>query len=294
MKSSYLTNLILICIVASLFLFSRHSSTPDIDTNSFELIDVKAINDIQLKRAHRDGIKLIRKGDRWQIIQPVNAAANRVRASLLLSILDSPSHNQLAQPSEKVLKQLGLKPIKLSLKLNEHLFVFGDIEPLNKHRYVLYKNTVYLMDDNIAPLLNATAASFINNRLIANNHQITSIQLPLLDDTQLSTTQTISIERNNDHWQSQPQFDSTERLATLIEFWQQAEAMQVTPLTDEDTVNLANMIITVSSKEPATQMTFGLQLTDRNLFIIDHNKMLKYQFPNAMAHQLFLNKKDLY
>jgi uncharacterized protein DUF4340 len=293
MKTSYLTNLVLVCIIAALFWFSQQTTTPDITINSFEHIDVHTINDIQVKREHRDTIKLLKHNSNWKVVQPIEAAASNLRAILLLSILDSPSHNQLVHPSDETLIQLGLKPIKLSLQLNEHVFIFGDNEPLNKRRYVLYKDTVYLMDDKISPLLNATAASFINNRLIANNHEITSIQLPLLDDNQLSTTQSIIIDRNNDHWQSLPQINSTGSLTNLIKHWQQAEAMQVIPIIAEDIANSEDIIMTIGIKERNKLTTLGIQLTERNLFLIDNNKKLKYQFPAAMAQQLFFNHKDL-
>jgi hypothetical protein len=290
MKSSYLTNLVLVCVIAALFWFSRQAATPDITANVFHHIDVHTINDIQLNREHGNDIKLHKQGTDWKIVQPINAAANTTRVKLLLSLLVSSSHNQLTHPSDETLKQLGLKPIKFSLRLNEHLFIFGDREPLNKHRYILYQNTVYLMDDNITPLLSANASSFINNRLIASQYNINSIQLPLFDGQQLSATNNIAIELNNSHWQSLPAIDSTDKLTKLIAFWQQAEAMQVIPVTEEDTTTLDNMQVTINFEELNTPVIFLIQLTASNLFITDQNKKLKYQFPAAIAQQLFVNK----
>ena len=292
MKSSYLTNLVLICVIAALFWFSQQSTTPEVTSNSLKHIDVHTIEDIQLKRENSDDIRLLKQDINWHIVQPINARANTTRVNLLLSLLDSPSHSQLIHPSDEILEQLGLKPRKLSLQLNEHLFVFGDSEPLNKHRYVLYQNTVYLMDDNITALLNANANSFINNRLIADQYNINSVQLPLFDGKQLSSTDTIAIELNNSHWQSLPVINSTDKLTKLINFWQQAEAMQVIPVTKENIARLENRQVTITFEKLNTPAMFLIQLTERNLFIIDQNKKLKYQFPAAMAQQLFLNKES--
>jgi len=292
MKSSYLTNLVLVCVIAALFWFSQQATTPEDASNSFQHIDVHAINDIQLKRENSDDIQLLKQDINWHIVQPINAAANTTRVNLLLSLLDSPSHSQLIHPNDETLEQLGLKPRKLSLQLNEHLFIFGDREPLNKHRYVLYQNTVYLMDDNITALLSANANSLINNRLIASQYKINSIQLPLLDGLKLSATDTIAIELNNSHWQSLPAINSTDKLAKLIEFWQQAEAMQVIPVTEENIASVENKQVTITFEELNTPAIFLIQLTDRNLFITDQNKKLKYQFPAAMAQQLFINKES--
>jgi uncharacterized protein DUF4340 len=292
MKSSYLTNLILVCVIATLFWFSRQTTTPDITNHSFEYIDVHTINNIQLKRENRDDIKLHRQDANWKIVQPINAAANTTRINLLLSLLGTSSHSQLDHASDETLKQLGLNPIKLSLQLNEHLFIFGDREPLNKYRYVLHQNTVYLLDDTITPLLNASASSFINNRLIAKQYNINSMQLPLFDGKQLSATNTIYLELNNSHWQSLPVIDSTDKLTMLIDFWQQSEAMQVSPVTEDDMASLANIQVIINFEESSTPATFLIQLTARNLFIIDLNKKLKYQFPAAMAQQLFIDKES--
>jgi uncharacterized protein DUF4340 len=292
MKSSYLTNLILVCVIATLFWFSRQTTPPDITNNSFEYIDIHTINSIQLKRENRDNIKLHKQDANWKIVQPINAAANTTRINLLLSLLGSSSHSQLDHVSDEILKQLGLNPIKLSLQLNEHLFIFGDREPLNKHRYVLHQNTVYLLDDTITPLLSANANSFINNRLISNQYKISSMQLPLFDGKKLSATNTIYLELNNSHWQSLPAIGSTDKLTRLIDFWQQSEAMQVSPVTEDDMASLANIQVIINFEESRTPATFLIQLTARNLFIIDLNKKLKYQFPAAMAQQLFIDKES--
>lgn len=292
MKSSYLTNLVLVCVIAALFWFSQQATIPEDTSNSFQHIDVHAINDIQLKRENRDDIQLLKQDITWHLVQPINATANTTRVNLLLSLLDSPSHSQLIHPNDETLEQLGLKPRKISLQLNEHLFVFGDREPLNKHRYVLYQNTVYLMDDNITALLSANANSLINNRLIVSQYKINSMQLPLLDGRQLSSIDTIAIELNNSHWQSLPVIHSTDKLTKLIEFWQQAEAMQVIPVTEENIASVENKQVTITFEDLNTPAIFLIQLTDRNLFITDQNKKLKYQFPAAMAKQLFLNKES--
>lgn len=292
MKSSYLTNFVLVCIIAAIFWFNQQATTPEDNSNSFKHIDVHTINEIQLKHENNDDINLLKQDSNWQIVQPINAAANSTRVNLLLSLLDSPSHNQLLHPSDETLTQLGLKPIKSSLQLNEHIFVFGDREPLNKHRYVLYQNTVYLMDDTITPLLSTNASSFINNRLIADEYNITSIQLPFFDSQQFSTAESIAIDRNNGHWQSLPAISAIDKLSKLIAFWQQAEAMQVIPVTETDMSSLDNMQVIINFEEAITPTILLVQLKGHNLFILDLHKKLKYQFPIAMAQQLFINKES--
>ena len=141
MKSSYLTNLILIIVIAGLFWLTQQASAPDDSYKKLSNVSADIINDITIKHAHRNDIKLHKQTTGWKIIQPIAADGNRTRIRLLLSLLSAPIHNQLNDITDTSLKKLGLKPVKVSLQLNQQLFVFGDVEPISKRRYVLHNNT---------------------------------------------------------------------------------------------------------------------------------------------------------
>ncbi|OUR64575.1 hypothetical protein A9Q79_04525 [Methylophaga sp. 42_25_T18] len=226
MKSSYLTNLVLVIVIviviASLFWFNQQASSPNDTYNKLSDISAGIITDITINRKQGEDIKLHKHTSGWKIVHPIVADGNHTRIRLLLSLLSAPIHNQLHDVDDTSLEKLGLKPIQVSLQLNEHMFAFGDVEPLSKRRYVLHNNNVYLIDDQVSPLLNTNVASFIDNRLLSATAQITKIQLPQLLNGQLAASTPLTIAKNDDRWSSSPQSYSADKLAALVASWQQA------------------------------------------------------------------------
>lgn len=288
MKSSYLTNLILLIVIAGLFWFSQKSST----TNNTEvaLSDIKAdeINSILITRTERPEIKLSKHTTGWQLTQPISTDGNKTRIDLLLSLLSSTIHSQLNHPSDEMLKQLGLKPAILSLKLNEQLFVFGGIEPIDKRRYVLFNDTVYLIDDLVAPLLNVNATSFIDNRLFPLSDQVHKLQLPLLKDSELDASSNITISNQAGIWESVPIGFSKNKLASVVASWQQAAALQVTQKVLDKSDQNDSVAMQVWFNEAAIPVEFIIRIDNRSLYITNIEKQLNYHFPAALAQQLFL------
>lgn len=290
MRNSYLINLFLVFIVVGLFWFSSHTSTTsDTDITKLSDIETNVINSILITRLDKPEIKLTKQSSTWKIIQPIEAAGNKTRIKLILSLLSSPIHNQLSHPSDDVLKNLGLKPIKLSLQLNNDVFVFGDIEPIGKRRYVLYENTVYLIDDKVSPMLIANVASFIDNQLLPVNTQITKIQLPQLNNDNFDASSSVTFIPEGNIWTSTPQVYPTEKLAATISNWQQASAMQVRPANKLDKDNKSATPVLLWLNNQAEPIKFDVQMDERNLYLLNSDKQLRYQFPASLVHQLFLS-----
>ncbi|MDQ7072686.1 MAG: hypothetical protein Q9N32_03035 [Gammaproteobacteria bacterium] len=88
------------------------------------------------------------------------------------------------------------------MQFNDHIFQFGTTEPISQHRYILHNNSVYLIDDNVAPLLKANAASFIDNKLIPLKRPILKISLPTINQQQEWSSKNIIIEQKDGHWYS--------------------------------------------------------------------------------------------
>jgi len=285
MKSSYLTNLILTIVIASLFWFNKQNTSPNETANYLSDVNAQSINAITIKRVQRKEIKLLKQASGWKIVRPITADGNHTRIRLLLSLVNTPIHSQLHDVDDASLEKFGLKPINVSLQLNEQLFTFGDIEPLSKRRYVLHNNSIYLIDDLISPLLNANMASFIDNRLLSASEQITEIQLPQLINGELDAANPLTVTKIKDSWSSSPQSYSVEKLTALIASWQQASALQVSHSTTTDDTGI---YVLLWLNEQRTPVEFMIQLDNRNLFLTNNKKQLRYQFPAAFAQQLLL------
>ncbi|RKZ79075.1 MAG: hypothetical protein DRQ35_04895, partial [Gammaproteobacteria bacterium] len=161
MKSSYLRNIVLLLLIVGLYWFNNRNNTVINNAEQLTAINSSEIQLITITRPNVDEITIEKTSSGWQISHPIKARANNTRIALLLGLLNSYSYAQQANDSNSMLEQYGLAPEKVSLKLNDYQFQFGDTETISKHRYVLHNDTIHLIDDQVTPLLNANVISFI-------------------------------------------------------------------------------------------------------------------------------------
>jgi len=284
MKKSYLTNVILLLLIIGLYWFINYQPV-QVESHRLSTLLAKQVHDIKIQRYKRDDIVLHKEGQQWHIKQPIQASANTTRINLILDLLSSHSQGQLNLDSKLSLQQYDLDPAKITLQINDQQFEFGNTEPLSKYRYILYDNIIHLLNDTVAPLLNANAASFINNRLFSEELNITRLSLPALDNQQVHSA-FLSIKLIDGHWKTQGDTLSTDQLTSLVTAWQNAYAMQVLPLTADKIQHAIGQDITVEFSNQTT-VTLLLQFNHQTMSLIDAKKKLKYQFPLSVTEQLF-------
>lgn len=279
MKSQYLINTALIILVLGLYwLLNQPPQTPQ-----QQIINQTSPSDITKITITRDGLDTIvlqKTAADWQLSQPFQAPANNKRVKLLLSILAATSHGQLSHADSNTLNQLGLNKTSTLLQLNDNYFQFGEIESISKRRYVLHNDLIHLIDDSVVPLLNANAASFIDNKLIPLNKQISKLTIPTLN------TDSIAIEQKQGHWTSDNNKLSTDQLTILIEAWQHAYALQVLPLNTAKLPLSEPHKVVVWYHNQAEPTEFELQSDDRTLYLNNSQQQLSYQFPRSIMQQL--------
>jgi len=288
MKTSYLTNIILLLIIVALFAVSQQQDPAHpVETS---LTNIQARNDkkITIRRQDSTDIELQQTKSHWQLTHPIQAPANTTRINLLLSLLTTTPHRETIANNNEFLAQLGLYPETLSLQLDQHHFTFGDLEPISKGRYILYNDTVYLIDDHISSLLKVNAASFIDNQLIAKTTPITQLKMPLLTNNKL-VDELIITNNSSAEISSSPAYSSG-TLNKLVQQWQQVTALQVT--SSQHQLPQANKVL-LWTKNSASPTEMLIQLDERKLIITNINKQLSYHFPAAVATQLFLSTNDL-
>lgn len=279
MKSSYLINSVLIALALGLYwLLNQPQPTPQ--QQKISQISPSDITTITIIRDGLDTISLQKTAANWQLSQPFQAPANNTRVKLLLSILTATSYAQLASADSNTLNQLGLNKTSALLQLNDNGFQFGEIESISKRRYVLHNDLIHLINDNVAPLLNANAASFINNKLIPLNNQISKLSIPA------PNTNSITIKQKQGRWISDNKALSSDQLALLVEAWQHAYALQVLPSNTAKLPSSEPQRITVWYHNQAEPVVFELQSDDKSLYLNDSLQQLSYQFPISIMQQL--------
>jgi hypothetical protein len=276
MKLSYLTNLILVIFVLLLLWLNNQ---PDNDSQSVQTVSeikVDSITSITIDRIGRKSIQLQQINSDWQLIRPFQAKANEKRIALLLSLLTHSSQQRLNIDANTDLAQYGLTMPKLSLTFNELLFEIGDPSPIQKGRYVKHNNTIYVIDDAIAHLVNSSANSFINNQLIPQKYKLVKLELP-------NTT----FELIDGHWRSSNNFNQN-LVLRIVENWQHAQALQV--LSKADTTTLADITLWFDNKNQPLRL--AMQLNQQNLSLYDIDAQLSYQFTGNFAEALFLTDQS--
>ncbi|MDT8371230.1 MAG: DUF4340 domain-containing protein [Gammaproteobacteria bacterium] len=288
MKSRYLINLLLVIIVLVLYWFNSQT-VPSSDNSYSPLTSIarESITSITITSPNNDTILLTKQDNGWQLIQPLTAKANDTRIQLILSLLSTASFAQLTPKDDTKLSRFELNDSSPSVRLNDQLFQFGATETLSKHRYIFYKDTIHLIDDHVSPLLNASASSFIENRLFALNKTIKTLSLPTLDADNRLSKDTITVTQHNGHWQTNDVTLSADALTSLIQTWQHAYATQVLPLTDKEQAAAIQHTVEITFKNQPAKISLSILVNENSLSIIDDQSQLKYQFPISMLNQLF-------
>lgn len=282
MKSSYVTNLVLLIIVLTLLWLSQREQSDTQQPAQLSTLTVDAVTQIQIERPGKPAIKLEKQQQNWILTEPFSARANETRINLLLSLLSTPLHGQFHPLDESSLSQFGLSQPEVLLSMNDQLFAFGGFEPLNQNRYVLHQGMVYLIQDDVTPLLTASAGSFIDNRLIPEQRQLSQLKLPRSSDD----AEPITISQTDGQWHSDDAMLSSDKLKAIVDSWQHAYAMQVRHVSAEELSNLAEPQISLWFENDATTLQLIVQTTAQNLQLISPALQLQYDFPLALQAQL--------
>jgi hypothetical protein len=249
-------------------------------------IQAAQVNQITIVRREQQTIHL-QRDQQWQLSQPIHVRANQTRINLLLSLLQQPAHQQIPVTQTTDLAEFGLQQPELSLVFNEYHFAFGDTEPLSGYRYILHNQQIYLINDDISPLLGASASSFVDNRLLDPASKIAALYLPELQNQQgQQQYAALSIVQQNDSWHSMPQNYPQDKLLALLQNWQQAYAMQVVILLDDETSTPDEQEVTIKLTDN-TQRKFVVSNSEEGLTLTDHQQQLQYLFPATIIPALF-------
>lgn len=285
MKSSYLTNLLLLVLAVLLLWFITEPQTSPTSLTISNTLTATQVNQIKIHRQEQQTIQL-QQQQQWQLIHPVKARANQTRIKLLLSLLEQPVQEPLPVTDETNLAEFGLEQPSLIVSFNQHRFAFGAIESLSGYRYILHNQQLYLINDDISPLLSASASSFIDNRLLDTESRIQTLHLPqLLNKSAEQHSAELSIYQQNTGWYSIPENYTQDKLLTFLQNWQQAYAMQVVIMSEGVTSQDTPVVLIKLTDD--TQRKFSVTYSGEGLTLTDPQRQLQYQFPAAMTDALF-------
>jgi hypothetical protein len=167
----------LIIIGLAIFLVTTDNDNSTDKDSPLTTTDPKNVEHIQIIRRDLDDITFKKQDNRWFMQHPYTITANPVRINTLLGVLQAHSYTQF-DVAEVMLDRFMLDDPLVSIQIDEDLIEFGDTNPLERLRYVLFNNTVHLINDSLYQQLLAPATFFINPRLIPAGNNISEIHLP--------------------------------------------------------------------------------------------------------------------
>lgn len=276
MKLSYLVNLTLLFLVLLLLWLNNQVTNEDAKSQTLSSVDQQAIKTIRIQRNDKQIVQLEKVDSTWQLVTPIAARANTTRVALLLNLLNHSGEQKLAINDNTDLTQYGLSTPRYSLFLNELQFAFGDASPIQKGRYVKHGQSIYVIDDAIAHLINSSANAFIDNRLIQKSLSLVKLELP-----------NAIFELVDGHWQSSNSL-KPDQVLTIIDNWKQAQALQV----NADGKTSPDSNITLWFKETKKPLRLAMQSDKQNLSLYDLDNGLNYQFSSNLVPALFLSTNN--
>lgn len=218
MQSRLVINLVLLIFIVSVTLFltltktEEEIKTPTLVSN----VAVDQINKIVIERKDKETILLSKQNNIWMMQSPYRINANQQRINSILNLLTSNSADQL-DVNKTDLARLLLDDPQITLKLNNEVFAFGDINPLDKKRYVLYRDKVHLIHDNLYPQLTAGPTFFIDTKVIPEGKKLKLVQYPQF-----------RLLRENDGWTLESGLDITDKnIEVLARTWIELRANSV-------------------------------------------------------------------
>lgn len=118
------------------------------------------IERIEIERLGQDRLAFERRGEHWEMTTPSVGPANPVLMNPILELAELRCPQRYAAAGLD-LRQLGLDPPRLRLRVNGQEIRFGNVVPMDSQRYMQVSATVHLCSDSVYPLLSSAAASFL-------------------------------------------------------------------------------------------------------------------------------------
>jgi hypothetical protein len=228
----------------------RPGLEPETTPATITTLEPGQVSSINITRLQGAPLGFRKQNDVWLIESDPPIPADAFQLRTILALLQANSIR--SYPAEALdLKGLGLDPPQASIMFNGTRIAIGNIEPIDKLRYLKTDTTIHLVEDRYQHLLNAGFNNFVRRHLLPEDASIIALQLPGL------TLQ----QGNGINWQLVPDDPDTsaDAINTLLNNWLHASALYVRRLEPgefDNTISLTlkgenePVVFTLISREP--------------------------------------------
>jgi len=204
--------LFVVVILLSIIILSEKDKIEE-ELPSLSTIDPNNISKIEVLRKNLETLSFSKNEDEWKIDSPLQFQANSARIKSILNILTTKSYKTF---NLNDISQFDLRSPRVILKLDKDNFSFGTTNPIDQKRYILFNETVHLIDDYLFPQLMVNAFFFVDTKLLPKNIDISSIEFP--DN---------KFQKDNDKWVSSTNKYNEEEIIKIVSKWDKAIAVSV-------------------------------------------------------------------
>lgn len=157
-------NLALLAFIIAVALFLVLTTRDDTARSPVRVTGISGggISRISIRREGKENIDFIRDGGTWRMTSPRQAGVNSSRIDAMLDVLQARSYAQL-HAGEYDLQRFDLKEPAAVLMLDGHTIYFGGTNPLEDRRYIMYEDTIHLINDGLFHQLQQPPEFFINS-----------------------------------------------------------------------------------------------------------------------------------
>lgn len=190
-------------------------------------LDPNAIRRIRLDNPGSAEIELEKTGSGWQMLAPVQIAADLVQIADLVGVATRETRGSLDADAVR-LTDLGLDPPHSTITLDDTAIAIGEIEPLKRSRYMMVaaeqapERRVRLIDDFPAEPFDGDFTDLINKALLPFDAVITRLELPGVELTR---------DLASGGWRAQPASIAAtpDAIKRLVDAWHEVRAVATLP-----------------------------------------------------------------
>lgn len=240
------------------------------------------VTEIAIHNGDAKTIRLKREpNSHWQMVEPLQVAANRHKVDTVLDILKQEPNNRFKADRDK-LGNYGLQNPQVRLEMkgsNDAVaLLFGAQTPLNSHRYLQLEDEVVTIDDKSFYPVASIYTNFIASRLLPEGAELASIQLPDFQ-VQLKEGRWI-VESHNEpsgHY-------SADQLAQWIDGWRYASSVDIESLDERTQLGQQQeVVITLRSGE---QLRWRISSSEDALILGRADLGIEYHMSSAQKKPL--------
>ncbi len=216
MNKRSLVNILLFVILLCFIVFFINKKNSPAEVQRLSSLDISEITEIFIPRKQGKNIRFRKtETSNWYMLEPYQIKAHSFRINTLLSLTQTPVNTAYAI-EQLELSDYALDKPRAIIIFNNTQIKFGKSNPMNNKRYLLSENKMFLVYDQLYPLVNAQAVSFIDLSLLPEDFQIVKIQTPAVD-----------IQLQNSQWQSTDNKLNADQIQSLLQHWRSVQAFAV-------------------------------------------------------------------